>query len=88
MEWINEGLTLIFLGTTIIVATFTESAELKVKRAVYVVSLLMFVAMATLSLFTGFRIDSVVFRLCPPIFCLSAALLLAGILKTRSAPQA
>ncbi len=81
MEWINEGFTLIFIGLLVITVTFTGGADLKLKKAVYVLSAIMLVAMAVLSLFTGFRIDFLPFRLCPFIFGLSAVLLLIGVLK-------
>lgn len=81
MEWINEGFTLIFIGLLVITVTFMNSADTKVKKGVYVLSFLMLLSMASLSLFTGFRIDFIAFRLCPFIFLLSALLLVAGILK-------
>jgi hypothetical protein len=81
MEWINEGLTLIFIGLLVITVTFINSTDVKVKKGVYALSSVMLLAMAVLSLFTGFRIDFIAFRLCPLIFSLSAILLLAGMLK-------
>ena len=54
MEWINEGFTLIFLGLLIISVTLINSNENKVKKAVYFLSFFMLIAMAVLSLFTGF----------------------------------
>ena len=81
MEWINEGLTLIFIGLIIITVTFIKSTDVKVKRGVYVLSFGMLLSMAILSLFTGFNIDFIAFRLCPFIFALSAVLLLIGMLK-------
>jgi hypothetical protein len=81
MEWVNEGLTLIFLGLIVIAVTFTRSMDSKVKRVVYSLSFIMFVSMAVLSLFTGFRIDFIPFRLCPFIFSVSALLLLVGMVK-------
>lgn len=81
MEWINEGLTLIFIGLLIIIVTFISSTDVKIKKVVYVLSFIMLLSMAILSLFTGFRIDFIAFRLCPFIFLLSAILLLVGVLK-------
>ncbi len=80
MEWINEGFTLIFIGLLVITVTFMGT-DLQLKRAVYVLSAIMLVAMAVLSLLTGFRIDFLPFRLCPFIFGLSALLLLVGVFK-------
>jgi hypothetical protein len=81
MEWINEGLTLIFIGLLVITVTFISSTDVKVKKGVYVLSFIMLVSMAILSLFTGFRIDFIAFRLCPFVFSLSAILLLVGVLR-------
>ena len=81
MEWINEGLTLIFLGVLIIAVTFINSNNQKVKKTVYLLTFCMLIAMAVLSLFTGFKIDFIPFQLCPFIFSTSAILILIGILK-------
>jgi len=81
MEWINEGLTLIFIGLLIITVTFINSTDVTVRKGVYVLSLVILLSMAILSLFTGFRIDFIAFRLCPFVFSLSAILLLVGMLK-------
>lgn len=84
MEWINEGLTLIFIGVLVIIVAFVDGLDLRIKKAVYVVSAIMLLVMAVVSLFTGFRIDFIAFRLCPFIFTLSAILLLIGAAKKQS----
>lgn len=76
MEWINEGLLLIFLGCLTIVATIINNDPNKTQRAVYFLSFIMLVAMTVLSLFTGFKIDFLPFRLCPVIFMISGLLIL------------
>jgi hypothetical protein len=81
MEWINEGLTLIFIGLLVISVTFISSPEVRVKKGVYLLSFIMLVSMAIVSLFTGFRTDFIAFRLCPFIFLLSALLILVGVVK-------
>jgi hypothetical protein len=83
MEWINEGLTLIFIGILVIMIACIDSMDMKIKKGVYVLSAIMLASMAVLSLFTGFRIDFIPFRLCPFIFTLSAILLLVGVLKKQ-----
>jgi hypothetical protein len=83
MEWINEGLTLIFIGLLVITVTYIDSTDAKAKKGVYVLSAIMLVSMAVLSVFTGFRIDFIPFRLCPFIFTLSAILLLIGASKKQ-----
>jgi len=79
MEWINEGLTLIFIGLLTIVATITSKNETRVIKAVYFLAFIMLMAMSVLSLFTGFKIDFLPFRLCPFIFTVSGLLILQGI---------
>ena len=81
MEWINEGFTLIFIGSLIIVVTLIKTNELKVKKAVYLLTFIMLISMAILSLFTGFHVDFLPFRLCPFIFTVSAIPLMIAVLK-------
>jgi hypothetical protein len=79
MEWINEGLTLIFIGLLTIVCTVLDDKKTRVIKAVYFTTFLMLMAMSVLSLFTGFKIDFLPFRLCPLIFTVSGLLILQGI---------
>jgi hypothetical protein len=78
MEWINEGLTLLFLGILVILVTAFGYGNLKSRRIVYISAATMFIAMAVLSLFTGAQIDFLPYRLCPVIFTVSALLILQG----------
>jgi hypothetical protein len=82
MEWITEGMTLIFLGLLTVIITRIET-EGKISRIVLLSIAFMLFSMAALSLFTGFRVDFLPFRLCPLIFSASALLILIGI-KTNS----
>jgi hypothetical protein len=77
MEWIAEGAMLIFIGTLVILVTAVEQNS-HVTRAAYVISAAGLVSLAIVSLFTGFKVRYLPFRLCPVIFGLSAALILAG----------
>lgn len=78
MEWINEGLTLIFIGILVSAATLITKKMNRTLRTVYTVSALMLFSMAVLSLFTGFNIDFLPFRLCPLLFTVSGILILQG----------
>jgi hypothetical protein len=78
MEWIIEGLTLIFLGVLTIVVTNTETQN-KLAKNIYILITSMLFAMAILSIFTGFRINFLPFRLCPIIFSSSAILIIIGM---------
>jgi hypothetical protein len=83
MEWIVEGLTLIFLGLLTIIVTRTDTAS-KLSRNVLVAISAMLISMAVLSLFTGFGVNFLPFKLCPVIFSLSALLIMiAMILKPK-----
>lgn len=81
MEWINEGATLIFLGLLTIIVTKTDSESLLAKN-VYISIVTMLFSLAVISLFTGFRIDFLPFKLCPVIFSTSAILIIVGM-KSR-----
>ena len=78
MEWIIEGLTLIFLGVLTMVVTKTDSQS-KLAKNVYILIIGMLFTMAILSIFTGFRINFLPFKLCPIIFSASAILIIIGI---------
>ncbi len=77
MEWIAEGAMLIFIGTLVIVATAVDHTA-HVARAAYIVSAAGLIGLAVLSLFTGFKVKFLPFKLCPAIFATSSALILAG----------
>jgi len=75
MEWINEGLTLIFIGLLVTIVTLSAKARTTPVKMVYLLSFLMLMAMTVLSIFTGFKIDFIPFKLCPFIFSLSGILI-------------
>lgn len=81
MEWINEGFTLIFIGSLVLIVTITNRKNNKTLKQVYIVSSLMLFSMAILSLFTGFKIDFLPFKLCPIIFSLSGLLIFQGAFR-------
>jgi len=77
MEWIIEGVALIFIGILVATVTSIDSGS-PVSSAVYVASSAALIVLALVSLFTGYRIKFLPFKLCPCIFGASAALFLAG----------
>jgi hypothetical protein len=85
MEWIVEGMALIFLGLLTIIVTKTDT-ESKLARNVYLSIVIMLFSLAIVSLFTGFRIDFLPFKLCPAIFSLSAILIIVGM-KPKSSTK-
>lgn len=79
MEWINEGLTLIFIGSLVIVVSILDHNNGKPLKAVYLLTFIMLLSMAILSLFTGFNIKFLPFKLCPIIFIVSGLCIVQGI---------
>jgi len=81
MEWIVEGLTMIFLGVLVIIVAKTDT-ESKLAKYVYILIVGMLFSLAILSLFTGFGVEFLPFKLCPIIFSVSAILIIIGM-KSR-----
>jgi hypothetical protein len=77
MEWIVEGLALISTAAFVAAATVIEPRA-AVSSAVYAVAVGTLVALAVVSLFTGFKVAFLPFKLCPVIFGVSAALIAWG----------
>lgn len=77
MEWIVEGVALIFIGALVAIVTIIEPIN-SVSKAVYLLSAIELLILALVSLFTGFKIRFLPFRLCPVIFTVSAILILVG----------
>lgn len=84
MEWITEGMTLIFLGILTTIVTMIDSKS-RLSKTIYVSISVMLFALSILSLFTGFRVNFLPYKLCPLIFSTSAILILIGNqLKTKN----
>jgi len=77
MEWIIEGVALISTAAFVTAATLIEP-KAAVSSAVYGIAIGTLVVLAIVSLFTGFRIAFLPFRLCPFIFGASALLIAWG----------
>jgi len=78
MEWINEGATLIFIGVLTAAVTLVDPASL-VSRTVYWLAIVMLNALSIISLFTGFKVNFLPYRLCPIIFTGSSILIFLGM---------
>jgi len=77
MEWIVEGVSLIFIG--VLVASVTTIDPMSaVSKTVFLLSSIGLFVLAVVSLFTGFKINFLPFKLCPFIFSASALLIIAG----------
>ncbi|MFH1438181.1 MAG: hypothetical protein ABIJ56_20900 [Pseudomonadota bacterium] len=79
MEWIVEAVALIFIGLLVAAVTFIDPSSI-VSKAVVMLSVLCLIALAVVSLFTGFRVNFLPYKLCPIIFTLSAILIFSGIM--------
>ncbi|MCW8810102.1 MAG: hypothetical protein OQJ93_04955 [Ignavibacteriaceae bacterium] len=77
MEWIIEGIALIFIGVIVAGVTYIGAVN-SVSELVYIASAATLIVLAIVSLFTGFKVKFFPFRLCPFLFTLSAILIFIG----------
>ena len=77
MEWIVEGVALIFIGVLIAVVTAVDHLS-PAAGAVYYTTTFALVALALVSLRTGFKVKMLPFKLCPVIFTVAALLIAIG----------
>ena len=80
MEWIIEGLALIFVGLLIFFTTLEGERKSAIFEIVGISSAAMLFSMAVISFFTGFRVRFLPYRLCPLIFLISGISILFGTL--------
>jgi len=79
MGWITEGVTLIYIGILTALVAYIDTNSL-VSRVVYWTSFGILNVFSLISLFTGFRVSMIPFKLCPFIFTGSSLLILLGVL--------
>lgn len=77
MEWIVEGVALIFIGVIVMSVTNIDPHSV-VSGFIYVASVVVLIVLAVLSLFTGFKVNFFAFKLCPVLFTFSALLIFLG----------
>ena len=77
MEWIIEGIALIFIGSLVALVTFLDPQNI-IATAVYLSSSACLLILTVVSLFTSFKINFLPFKLCPIIFTSSAILMTLG----------
>jgi len=77
MEWIIEGVSLVFIGVIVSAVTCIDSAHV-ISKTVYWISFIMLNTLSIISLMTGFKINFLPFKLCPIIFTTSSILILTG----------
>jgi uncharacterized membrane protein YtjA (UPF0391 family) len=77
MEWIVEGVSLIFTGVLCGTITYLNYTTW-ISQIVFMISAIYLLVMAVVSLFTGSKVNFLPFKLCPFIFSLSAICLILG----------
>ena len=77
MEWIVEGVSLIFIGIVVLGVSFIDISS-DTTAFVFIASSGALVVLAIVSLFTGFKVNFLPFKLCPVLFTTSAILILVG----------
>lgn len=77
MEWIVEGVSLIFIGIVVATVTLIDRTG-TVSRSVYWISFAELNVLSIVSLRTGFRVHFLPFKLCPVMFSGSSILIVLG----------
>ena len=78
MEWIIEGVSLIFIGSVVSTVTFIDH-KATVSKAIYWLCFIVLNVLSVVSLMTGFKIKFLPFKLCPVIFTTASVLILMGV---------
>ena len=79
MEWIVEGVSLIFIGLFVAVVTWIDRSS-TLSGVIYWICFAELNVFSVVSLFTGFKVNFLPFKLCPVIFTGSSILIALGIL--------
>ena len=79
MEWIAEGVTLIFVGTLTLLINILNGYQNPASLNVFRISATMLIIMAILTAFTGARTKVVFFKICPFVKTIAAVLLLLAV---------
>jgi hypothetical protein len=77
MEWIIEGVALIFIGVLVASVTYLDYTS-SISRTIYWLSFVMLNTLSLVSVFTGFKVGFLPFKLCPFIFTTSSILMVLG----------
>jgi hypothetical protein len=79
MEWLVEGVSLVFIGILVTAVTWADPAN-TISRILYWIVVLELNILSVVSLFTGFKINFLPYKLCPLIFTGSSILIILGLL--------
>jgi hypothetical protein len=80
MEWVAEGLTLVFIGVLVLFLTLADHSEEAAAIDVIRLAAVMLLVMAGWSLFTGARTSVLPMKLCPLVKTTVAAVFVLGTL--------
>lgn len=79
MEWVVEGVSLIFIGLLVAAVAWIDHSSMA-SRVIYWICFAQLNVLSIVSLFTGFKVSFLPFKLCPIIFTGSSVLIALGIL--------
>lgn len=79
MEWIGEGVTLIFIGLLVTAVTWMDRSS-ALATVIYWICFAQLNVLSAVSLFTGFKVNFLPYKLCPIIFTGSSVLIILGSL--------
>ena len=79
MEWITEGVALIFIAVVVSCVTYLDHTSV-ISKSIYWIVFVMLNTLSVISLFTGFRVAFLPYKLCPAIFSMASILILLGSL--------
>lgn len=77
MEWIVEGVSLIFIGLIVAAVTWVDRS-MTVSKVIYWICFAELNVLSIVSFFTGFKVSFLPLKLCPVIFTGSSILILLG----------
>jgi hypothetical protein len=77
MEWIVEGVSLIFISLVVSSVTTIDYTHI-ISRTIFWISFIMLNVLSCISLLTGFKVSFLPFKLCPVIFTTASILILLG----------
>ncbi|MBN1803807.1 MAG: hypothetical protein JW837_01025 [Sedimentisphaerales bacterium] len=77
MEWIIEGVVLIFIGVIVAAVTYIDYTH-RISRVIYWLSFLMLNTLSVISFRTIFKINFLPYKLQPIIFTSSSSLIMIG----------
>jgi len=78
MEWLVEGVALIFVAILLAAVTLVLGAESPGSRLVYGLSIGFLLTMSAVSLLTGAKASLLPYKLCAPIFASAAVMIFLG----------